>query len=322
MPRYIPPHERKRQTNQTTSKADPTLSNRPTPSTTSVNSRPSQNQERSSTQGSFNNKKNYNSNNSRNQYNNNSFNSQSSYNRNGPSTSNRGFGSNDQRNNDGFGSRSSSSRFKKMFDENKPSGGYGGRSGGYNNRGGNSYGGRAYGQAAKELSTIPNKKYEEELFGSTQNQNMEQGINFDRYNDIPVEVSGRECPEGIEKFESVALDKRLKENVKLCGYSTPTPIQKFSIPCVMQKRDLMACAQTGSGKTAAFLIPSIHMLLNSKATEPPKDSSRGSYSRSKYYPQALILSPTRELSQQIQAQAKNSYIAQVNVVYACTVVHQ
>eukprot|EP00494_Astrolonche_serrata_P029926 UN30193 len=204
-------------------------------------------------------------------------------------------------------------RFGKMFEETN--GGYGGDSrnnnrggrGGYNSGGFGNYGSssgysnKGNYQAQKELSTTPNKRYEEELFGKdNKSTNMEQGINFDRYNDIPVEVSGQKCPDGIEKFESVSLNKRLKENIKLCGYRVPTPIQKFSIPCVMESRDLMACAQTGSGKTAAFLIPTIHMLLGANIKTP----SSGSYSRAKYYPSSLILSPTRELAQQIHVQAQ------------------
>src|SRR5204863_938983 len=67
------------------------------------------------------------------------------------------------------------------------------------------------------------------------------------------------------------------------GYTEPTPIQSEAIPPALQGRDLIATAQTGTGKTAAFLLPILHQLLNR-----PRGSS-----------QALIVTPTRELAQQI-----------------------
>ena len=66
----------------------------------------------------------------------------------------------------------------------------------------------------------------------------------------------------------------------------------------------MACAQTGSGKTAAFLLPTIQHLLVNEPMVGDQSQNRRSTSRSKYYPRALILAPTRELVQQIHAQAR------------------
>ena len=81
------------------------------------------------------------------------------------------------------------------------------------------------------------------------------GINFASFDKIPVKVSGENAPNPIQTFESMGLREHLLGNIKKSGYRTPTPIQKTAIPCIMANRDLMGCAQTGSGKTAAFLVP-------------------------------------------------------------------
>ena len=78
-----------------------------------------------------------------------------------------------------------------------------------------------------------------------------------------------------------ALDKE--------GYTVPTPIQQKSIPCILQKRDLLGCAQTGTGKTAAFVIPVLQLLYEEK-----QDASQVTH-----HCKALILTPTRELAIQI-----------------------
>jgi ATP-dependent RNA helicase DDX3X len=89
-----------------------------------------------------------------------------------------------------------------------------------------------------------NMRVENDLFGIQHNS----GINFKNYDDIPVEASGKDVPEHIETFETSDLDPLAIANVKLAGYSSPTPVQKYSISIVNAGRDLMACAQTGSGK--------------------------------------------------------------------------
>ena len=87
-------------------------------------------------------------------------------------------------------------------------------------------------------------RLEEKLFGNQHNS----GINFDRYADIPVEVSGENVPPAIDDFEHSAMDALAKSNIKLSGYTSATPVQRHSVAIVTSGRDLMACAQTGSGK--------------------------------------------------------------------------
>lgn len=123
--------------------------------------------------------------------------------------------------------------------------------------------------------------------------NTSAGINFDLYDTIDVTHENFDGFVPVDSFEGAGLCPSLLRNVQYCGFKKPTPIQKYTLPVIMQNRDVMACAQTGSGKTAAFLLPIINNLLAIPQEEV------GFHSRSKCYPKALILSPTRELAQQI-----------------------
>jgi ATP-dependent RNA helicase DDX3X len=91
------------------------------------------------------------------------------------------------------------------------------------------------------------------------------------------------------------LGDAVNENIRRCKYVKPTPVQRHAIPIANAGRDLMACAQTGSGKTAAFCFPIISGILKSRDSRPPP-RQRGSRTAC---PLALILSPTRELSMQV-----------------------
>ncbi|XP_067121853.1 ATP-dependent RNA helicase DDX3X-like [Centruroides vittatus] len=143
------------------------------------------------------------------------------------------------------------------------------------------------------------------------------GINFEKYEDIPVEASGEECPNHINTFDECPLTEIIRMNIELAQYEHPTPVQKYAIPIILSKRDLMACAQTGSGKTAAFLVPILNQIFENgppRNIPPPQRHS----SRLKQYPLALVLSPTRELASQIHDEAcKFAYRSRVRpcVVY-------
>merc|ERR1719334_1267358 len=132
----------------------------------------------------------------------------------------------------------------------------------------------------------------EDLFS----RGIASGINFSKYDSIPVSVTGENKPSAIKSFSTCGLRPILVENVKKSGYVVPTPIQKHGIPIVLAGRDMMACAQTGSGKTAAFLLPIIHRLIESDA-----ECGSGDYSQS---PQCVVITPTRELAIQIHNEAR------------------
>ncbi len=88
-------------------------------------------------------------------------------------------------------------------------------------------------------------------------------------------------------FSSLGLLPRLLENVRKAGYEDPTPIQRATVPLVLQGKDVLGCAQTGTGKTAAFALPILQRLRETPEPLPGVKTIR-----------ALILSPTRELAQQ------------------------
>ncbi|XP_037095489.1 DEAD-box helicase 3 X-linked a isoform X3 [Syngnathus acus] len=152
--------------------------------------------------------------------------------------------------------------------------------------------------------TAPNERLELELFSSSNT-----GINFEKYDDIPVEATGSDCPPHIESFHDVDMGEIIMGNVALTRYTRPTPVQKHAIPIIKSKRDLMACAQTGSGKTAAFLLPvlsQIYTLGPGDALQAAKNNGQdnGRYGRRKQYPISLVLAPTRELALQIYDEAR------------------
>lgn len=86
-------------------------------------------------------------------------------------------------------------------------------------------------------------------------------------------------------FDAFGLHPTLLRAIHSLGYTDPTPIQRAAIPAILTGRDLIGCAQTGTGKTAAYLLPVLHRLLH--------DAARG--------PRVLIVLPTRELAVQVDA---------------------
>lgn len=112
---------------------------------------------------------------------------------------------------------------------------------------------------------------------------------------MPVRASGSPNTPDVKAFSMTFADLGLSEPILRAvaadGYSSPTPIQAQAIPLVLAGRDLFGCAQTGTGKTAAFALPILHRL-----TAAPRRSGAGA---SPGAPRVLVLAPTRELASQI-----------------------
>ncbi len=87
-------------------------------------------------------------------------------------------------------------------------------------------------------------------------------------------------------FQDFKFDERLLDGLSSMGYNSPTPIQQQAIPVIQEGKDLIACAQTGTGKTAAYLLPVINKIIHDE----------------KRHLNTLIIAPTRELAQQIDQQ--------------------
>ncbi len=91
-------------------------------------------------------------------------------------------------------------------------------------------------------------------------------------------------------FTQFNLDPQLMKAIEALNYTTPTPVQLQALPVALQGDDIMVCAETGSGKTAAFVLPTLQKLLNNKA---PNSGTR-----------VLVLAPTRELARQLFKQCE------------------
>jgi superfamily II DNA/RNA helicase len=106
-------------------------------------------------------------------------------------------------------------------------------------------------------------------------------------------------------FSTLGLDPSLLENLARLGYAEPTPVQREAIPAALAGGDLLVSSQTGSGKTAAFVLPGLQRLR-----APAARAGRG--------PRMLVLAPTRELAQQVQ-KATHGYCSGQRIATACLV---
>jgi superfamily II DNA/RNA helicase len=123
-------------------------------------------------------------------------------------------------------------------------------------------------------------------YGRQRNKRKRFGVYIDanRYIKAAVKSESKEAFIPSFKFEDLKLHPSLKNNIKRKGYSTPTPIQDKALDQIMNGKDFLGIANTGTGKTAAFLIPMVQKLANDRRET------------------LLVIAPTRELAEQINAE--------------------
>ena len=175
-------------------------------------------------------------------------------------------------------------------------GGGGGGGGGWSNRrdesgwhsGGGGGGRTEFGVGAwRDGTHVPgqrNVRLEKELYGDPDDPSKQHtGINFEKYDDIPVEATGAGVPEPVTAFTNPPLDPVLLENISYARYTTPTPVQKYSIPIVALGRDLMACAQVS---LLGFLDMFRPLIVSRRRV-----LARPAVSYSQFYRHTLLMAP-------------------------------
>ncbi|EME87037.1 uncharacterized protein MYCFIDRAFT_116498, partial [Pseudocercospora fijiensis CIRAD86] len=160
-----------------------------------------------------------------------------------------------------------------------------------------------YGDVAPQVPEL-----EAILFGSE--FKLREGTHRTNIDDIEVTVEGPTKIAPIKNFADAGLHPVVLQNIALADYKTPTPIQAYTISAVQKGHDVVGIAQTGDGKTAAYLIPIISKLMGKakKLQAPRPDTSRGTYDArtqgARAEPLVLIVVPTRELAIQIFDEAR------------------
>ncbi|KAK9915167.1 hypothetical protein WJX75_005510 [Coccomyxa subellipsoidea] len=109
---------------------------------------------------------------------------------------------------------------------------------------------------------------------------------------LGIRVSGFDAPKPVETFEQCAFDGVLMGVIKKAGYEKPTPIQAQALPAALAGRDILGIAKTGSGKTAAFVLPMLVHIMD----QPELEKGEG--------PIGIIVAPTRELAEQIHKETR------------------
>ena len=148
---------------------------------------------------------------------------------------------------------------------------------------------------------------------------------FDAADEANAAQAVESATESLPAFNELGLSDEMLRAIENLGYTAPTPVQAGSIPVVLEGRDLLAAAQTGTGKTAAFLLPTMNNLEHIAPPKPMRERGGRNRRRGAKKPEGngrgpvmLVITPTRELAQQIDEVA--SKIADVTGHVAVTVV--
>ncbi|KAL4897535.1 P-loop containing nucleoside triphosphate hydrolase protein [Aspergillus ambiguus] len=149
-----------------------------------------------------------------------------------------------------------------------------------------------YGDVGPEIPEL-----EEELFRS--DLINRQGLKLNNLQNIEVVAESRERPNPVKNFDDAGLHPIMRQNIRLCRYNVPTPIQAYAIPAIL----------TGSGKTAAYLIPVLSQLMGkAKKLAAPRPYLGAGFDAAVEAvcaePLVLVVAPTRELSMQIFDEAR------------------
>ena len=121
-------------------------------------------------------------------------------------------------------------------------------------------------------------------------------------------------------FEALGLHATIVKAVTEAGYTVPTPVQAQAVPAAIEGRDLLVSSQTGSGKTAAFMLPALHKLVSADVVAAPaQDASSARGERVRFTaakPKMLVLTPTRELALQVTTATEKygSYMRRIRAV--------
>ncbi|KAK1758542.1 putative ATP-dependent rna helicase [Echria macrotheca] len=147
------------------------------------------------------------------------------------------------------------------------------------------------------------------LFGAKNEKAPSHGLDFSKIAEIAVYQEGPVRINPIMTFDAAGLHPVMLRNIELSRYQVPTPIQKYCIPTIKQGKDLIAIAQTGSGKTAAYLIPIIDKLMGKArklcAPRPNPATYRvGIDPPCRAEPLVVVVCPSRELAVQIFNEAR------------------
>ena len=130
---------------------------------------------------------------------------------------------------------------------------------------------------------IPGNRFSGGRFSRGKGRNIKSSVHASQYVNKSQILDNKKAVEITHKFVDFAIDPRLKQNILNHGYTIPTPIQDQAIQPILDGRDVVGIANTGTGKTAAFLIPLINKILLNRNEK------------------VLIIIPTRELAVQIKA---------------------